>query len=102
MDFLLHFYSDSFETLQMFRSWSDDVHIVLILSSDNFCHSFCKINLVTFPAEVNRYSNSFDALYVFKSWSEDVHIVKISPSDYFCHFFHKKNLVIFPAEVNRY
>ena len=26
----IQFYADSFETLQMFRSWSEDVHIVLV------------------------------------------------------------------------
>ena len=30
------FYVDSFETLQMFRSWSENVHIVWIYSSDCF------------------------------------------------------------------
>ena len=29
---LLQFYADSFETLQMFLSWSEDMHVVLILS----------------------------------------------------------------------
>ena len=28
MHLLLHFYVDPFDTLQMFRSWSEDVHIV--------------------------------------------------------------------------
>ena len=29
---LLQFYADSFETLQMFLSWPEDVHVVWILS----------------------------------------------------------------------
>ena len=29
---LLQFYADSFETLQMFLSWSEDMHVVRILS----------------------------------------------------------------------
>ena len=29
---LLQFYADSFETLQLFLSWSEDMHVVLILS----------------------------------------------------------------------
>ena len=29
---LLQFYADSFETLQMFLSWSEDMHVVWILS----------------------------------------------------------------------
>ena len=31
---LLQFYADPFETLQLFLSWSADVHVVYILSSD--------------------------------------------------------------------
>ena len=38
MQLLLQFYFDSFETLQEFRSWSADVHIFWIKSSDSFCH----------------------------------------------------------------
>ena len=30
MQLLLQFYANSFETLQVFRSWSEDVHIVWI------------------------------------------------------------------------
>ena len=29
---LLQFYAESFETLQMFLSWSEDMHVVWILS----------------------------------------------------------------------
>ena len=42
----------------MFRSWSEDVHIVLILSSDCFCHFFHKMNFVIFVTKVNRYKVS--------------------------------------------
>ena len=34
MQLLLQFYSDSFETLQVIRSWSEDVNIVWMQSSD--------------------------------------------------------------------
>ena len=37
---LLQFYADSFETLQMFLSWSEDMHVVWILSSDYFLNAF--------------------------------------------------------------
>ena len=36
MQLLLQFYSDSFENLQVFRTWSEDVHIVWISSLDFF------------------------------------------------------------------
>ena len=44
---LLHFYADSFETLQMIWSWFEDVHIFWILASDYFTYCF-KLNLVVF------------------------------------------------------
>ena len=34
------FYADSFETLQVFKSRSEDVQIVRIESSDYFCNFF--------------------------------------------------------------
>ena len=34
------FYTDFFETLQVFRSWSEDVHIAWIESSDYFLSLF--------------------------------------------------------------
>ena len=48
MQFLLQFYSDSFEILQVFRSWSVNVHIGWIYSSDHFCYFFSKMNLIIF------------------------------------------------------
>ena len=47
---LLQFYDDCFETLQMFRSWSEDVHMFWTLSSDYFATSFLKMSLVSFSA----------------------------------------------------
>ena len=44
----LQFYADSFETLQVFRSWSKDLHIVLAYSSDYFCYFFYKMNFQAF------------------------------------------------------
>ena len=55
MHLLLQFYADSFETIQVFRSWFEDVHIVWILSSDCFDLFFHKMNLVIAVAKVNRY-----------------------------------------------
>ena len=37
---LLQFYIDSFETSQVFWTWSEDMHLVWILSSDYFCITF--------------------------------------------------------------
>ena len=43
MQLLLQFYADSFETLQVFRSWSKEVHIFCIIS-DYFLLLYYKLN----------------------------------------------------------
>ena len=53
MHLLLQFNADSFEILLVFRSWSEDVHISVALSSGYFCHFFHKMNLVIFAAKIN-------------------------------------------------
>ena len=55
MQLLLQFYSDSFETDQVFRSWSENVHFFGYNPQIIFCHFSYKMNLVIFSAEVNRY-----------------------------------------------
>ena len=87
MQLLLQFYSDSCETLLVFRAWSEDVHIVWISCSDYFCHFFHKMNLVIFRLKLidtmylvyatppTVYSDSFETLHAFRSWSEDAHIL---------------------------
>ena len=45
---LLQFYADFFETLQMFLSWSEDMHVVWILSSDYFWSLFSQFELSHF------------------------------------------------------
>ena len=43
-------YADSFETLQVFSSWSEGSHTVCLLPSDYFCHFFFLQNkLSRFP-----------------------------------------------------
>ena len=41
-------HANSFETLQMFLSWSEDMHVVWILSSDYFLSLFPKVELSNF------------------------------------------------------
>ena len=55
MQLLLQFYSDSFETLQELRSWSENGHITWILPSDVFCQFFYRMKLVIIPSEENGY-----------------------------------------------
>ena len=45
MELLLQFYSDCFETLNLFGSWSEDVHIVWTKSSDYFLSLFSQNEL---------------------------------------------------------
>ena len=56
---LLQFYADLFETLQMFLSWSEDMHVIWILSWDYFFSLFPQFELShflgVFTIKVNRY-----------------------------------------------
>ena len=78
-----------------------------------FCHFFHKMNLVIFPAEVNRYfvscvcnsSYSFTPipLKLYMHLGHEMCILfRYHPQIIFCHLLHKMKLVIFQAEVNRY
>ena len=55
---LLQFYADLFETLQMFLSWSEDMHVLWILSCDYFLSLFLQFELShflgLFTIKVNR------------------------------------------------
>ena len=44
----LQFYADSFETLQMFLSWSEDMHVVWILFGDYYLSPFLQFELSHF------------------------------------------------------
>ena len=61
LQLLLQFYAAYFETLQVFRSWFEDVHIIWIIILRLFFFFyffFHEMNLVMFPTKVNRYSVS--------------------------------------------
>ena len=47
MQLLIQFYANSFETLQMCWSWSEEVHVLWKYSSDYFCH-FSQVELSHF------------------------------------------------------
>ena len=51
MQLLLQFYSDSFETIQVLRSWSEDVHIIWISFSDHFLSLFPQNEFSHFSSE---------------------------------------------------
>ena len=97
---LLQFNADSFETLQMFRSWSGDVHYCLYIILKLFLSLFLQIELSHFLAKVNRYEVSLYATHshfmpifffktsqVFRSCSGDVHYCLDIILKLFCHFF---------------
>ena len=48
MRLLLKFYSDSFETIQAFSSWSEDVHIVRYTPQNIFVIFIHKMSLIIF------------------------------------------------------
>ena len=70
MQLLQQFYNDSFETLQVFREWSEDVHIVWIWSSDYF---------VTFST---KWTRSF----FWPKWIDSRYIVYAAPPTVLCKF----------------
>ena len=49
---LLQFYIDSFETSQVFCTWSEDMHVIWIYSSDYFLTLFP-------PVELSHFSDIF-------------------------------------------
>ena len=97
--FLLQFLTDLFETLQVFLSWSEDVHQVLGLSSLHFFFNFFHfLDLVFFRSDYyrNRYlvgatlefsTDHFETMDACSTWSVDVHLVLGLSSHYFYHLF---------------
>ena len=99
MQLLLHFYTDSFETLHGLKN----VHIYLDIILKLFLSLFSQTQLSHFSSKTEKilsilcmqlllqfYFDSFETLQVFRSWSEDVHIIRL-----FLSLFQKMNLVIF-------
>ena len=110
---LLQFYSDSFETSQMFRPCFEDVHVVWILSSDQCFTLFSQFEPISHFSDilttkvngqwvprVRNSSYSFIQI-LFKLYRCLYHALKIctwfgyNPQINFSHFFRNLNLVIF-------
>ena len=75
--------------LQVFLSWSENVHVVRILifitfSAFELSH-FSAINTITLYAQLllQFYANLFQTLQVFLPWSEDMHMAEIKSSGHF-------------------
>ena len=97
------FYADSFETLQVFKSRSEDVHIVRIESSDYFCH-FLQVQLSHFTKliQVLCVGNSYSFSCLDHSLKMCIYLNIILRL--FCHFS-KVEFSLFPGiitfKVNR-
>ena len=70
MQLLLHFKEDSFETLQGFRSWSEDVHIFVIFSKNELISHFSdqsqqKLCILCAQLLLPFYSDCFEILQMF-------------------------------------
>ena len=102
MQLLLQFYAHSFETVSVFRSWSEE-DIILRL----FLSPFFKLELSHFS---DQSEELLGILYMqlllqiplkqmFRSWFEDVHIVWISPSTYYLSLFFQVELSHFSGVI---
>ena len=90
---LLQFDTDSFETSQVFWSWSEDMHVVwiilrllLLLFLQVELSHFWALSITVSEWIVDTlwtqlllqfYTDSFETSPVFLSWSEDTHVVCI-------------------------
>ena len=92
------FLTDLFETLQVFLSWSEDVHLVLGLSFHDFFINF--FGLVFFSGQIiiridtlcaqlllEFSTNHFETIHTCSTWSVDVHVVLGLSSRYFYQLF---------------
>ena len=96
---LLQFLTDLFESLQVFLSWSEDVHLVwgLGLSSRYFFLStfptyfglvFFQVRLLCVWAQLLEFSTDhFETMHTCSTWSVDVHEVLELSSHYFYQLF---------------
>ena len=72
---LLQFYIDSFETSQVFCTWSEDMHVVWIYSSDYFLTLFRQLNLAIFLT------------FLLSKWMDSGYLVCASPPTVLYWFF---------------
>ena len=112
---LLQFCTDRFETLHMFSSWYEDVHVVWVWLLENFSYFFYIVNLVFFHSQYigNGYllwaqlllqfcTNCYETLHMF--FFHGMKMCMWFGYNWwiiFCYFLHIVNLVIFhPLYIN--
>ena len=78
---LLQLLTDLFETLQVFLSWSEDVH--------HFFDFFFQIRLLLEKLPCGRI-DYFETMHTCSTWSVDVHVVLGLSSRYFLSTFSTK------------
>ena len=84
MQLLLQFYADYFETLLIFKSWSEKC-ILFGYNPKIFFSLFSQNELSHFSGQSEKIlgvllqfnAHSFETLQVLRAWSEDVHFVYI-------------------------
>ena len=112
---LLQFCTNHFETLHMFSTWCEDVHVVWIQLLDYFLSLFPHCELSHFFASIYRqwvplvsvtpltvlYLLFWNFAYVFLMVWGCAYGLGIIVRTFFCHFFRIVNLVIFSPSVYR-
>ena len=111
MQLPLQFFTDLFETLQVFLSWSEVVHLVLRLSSlyffINFFHFFNLFFFFFFQVRLlleyvdtlwaqlllEFSADHFETIHTYSTWSVDVHMVMGLSSRYFLSTFSMKQTI---------
>ena len=97
---LLQFLTDLFETLRVFLSWSEDVHLILGLSSHYFCQLLPLFHLIFFSGQITfridtlwaRHllefsTDHFATMYTCSTWSVDAQVVLGLSTHYFLSTF---------------
>ena len=109
----LQFLTDHFETLQVFLSWSEDVHVVFGLSSHYFLSTFPTFFTYFFPGQIiiridtmwaqlllEFSTDHFETMHTCFTWSVDVHMVLELSSHYFLSTFFRFLDLVFPGPIN--
>ena len=97
MQLLLQFLTDLFGTLQVFLSWSEDVHLVLGLSSHYYLSTFSnfydlfffsgpmtiRIDTLWEQLLLEFSTDHFETMHTCSTWSVDVHVALGLSSHFF-------------------
>ena len=116
MQLLLQFLTGLFKTLQVFLSWSEDMHLVLVLSRYFFINFFHLVfffsgpitffsGLITFRidtlwTQLLEFSiDRFETMHTCSTWTVGVHVVLGLSSHYFLSTFSAFSTKFFPGLI---